>query len=240
MRVKNFRRLFLEWKRGLMEDEAPALSEGSRISFGEINALFKLFHLSEKLLGEDEQFQFTPKIPRSPFMDDSGNYIEDDFTKRISLGPTIEKCQEALESPRAIFLYGGDIKNYVGDDVEVVSTSVWFKACDKMLSSKGNEYGPEFNFDAWSEDYVDSYHDELTGDDAEQIATADKPSRLPDEERHMFYACIPDSPKTSELWSKAPLNLYFLGVISKRESVVRLSPAGAKVITVARKYQGTT
>jgi hypothetical protein len=230
MRVKNFRKLLLDWKRGIEEAER----QEAIISFKEVDRLFKVFHLSVKML-DSEKFEFTPRVPAAPYDDESGNVIEDDFTKRISLGPTIEKCQEALGPGRvrARFVYAADVRDYSKDDIDVVPLKVFFKGCDTQLSSPDNEYGPDFNFDDWSDDYVTRYHDELTRDDADRIASADKPSKLPPEERHMFYACVPDAQATEEVWSKEPVNLYFIGEIEQKK--IRLSKSGIKVISMARE-----
>ena len=50
------------------------------LSVRQIDGLFKVFHLSESVLGDSNEsggFEFTPRVPKSPL------FGEDNFTKRI-------------------------------------------------------------------------------------------------------------------------------------------------------------
>jgi hypothetical protein len=101
--------------------------------------IFKYFHLSRRRLGK-ETFVFNPRVPKTP-MD-----AEDDFTKRVSLAPTIDKAYEALGVGGDFHVYAGDVKSIDTDDIETISLKAHFPKCPK---SKKNPYGENFLGIAW-------------------------------------------------------------------------------------------
>ena len=109
------------------------------LSFRQLEGLFRVFHLSSQLLGDSEDtggFQFTPRVPSSPM------YGEDDFTKRISLAPNINRAIFALDSltiknqihSRDYYVYAGDLRSDPGDDIDTVKLNVEMRRCNKDLS----------------------------------------------------------------------------------------------------------
>jgi hypothetical protein len=109
------------------------------LSFRQLEGLFKVFHLSSKLLGDSEQtggFEFTPRVPSSPM------FGEDNFTKRISLAPNINRAIFALDSltikqqkyGRHFYVYAGDLRSDPSDDIDTVKLNVEIRRCNKDLS----------------------------------------------------------------------------------------------------------
>lgn len=112
------------------------------LSFGQVEDLFKVFHLSSEVLGDSQYaggFQFTPRIPRQPLTG------EDNFTNRISLAPNINRAIFALDglhikdqTNRRVYheyyLYAGDLKADTSDDIPTVKLNVELKRCKKDLS----------------------------------------------------------------------------------------------------------
>jgi hypothetical protein len=114
------------------------------LSVRQIDGLFKVFHLSESVLGDSNEsggFEFTPRVPKSPL------FGEDNFTKRISLAPNVNRAIYALdtvtakhqkEKPHAIYrtyyIYAGDLKSDPSDDIDTIKLNVEMKRCNKDLS----------------------------------------------------------------------------------------------------------
>jgi hypothetical protein len=87
--------LLTEWKAYIEETKRIDISPESTITTRQLESVFKYFHLSRVRLDEDyddpNTFTFTPRIPGMPM---SG---EDDFTKRVSLAPKINRAIYSLE-----------------------------------------------------------------------------------------------------------------------------------------------
>lgn len=114
------------------------------LSVRQLEGLFKVFHLSESILGDSlytSGFQFTPRVPRSPL------FGEDNFTKRISLAPNVNRAVFALDSVteknqkekphmvyRNYYIYAGDLKSDPSDDIDTVKLNVEMRRCNKDLS----------------------------------------------------------------------------------------------------------
>ena len=127
---------FLEQKKDIYDDEYITMSEK------QLESIFKVFHLSYTELNNENSFLFTPRVPRHPLRG------EDDFTKRISLAPKINRAvygllqntlkdQEALEEQ--FYVYAGDFKEDPDDDIKTVKLSVELRRCNKNLSYKSKK-----------------------------------------------------------------------------------------------------
>lgn len=216
-KMNNKWRQFLKENWFKEEDEAFP-EEEINVSFKFLNSIFKIFHISENFLSKD-QFVFQPRIPGSPYQDGLYN-IEDDFTKRISLGPTIEKCLEALGGDLGGFLYAADLRAISDDDESVVNLSKeYFPVCVKNLSTKGNKYGPKYKLAQFLDD------EGLSSEEWENI-----------KEKYMK-GCVPDSKNTKEMWALHPITLYFIGEVFTDSTKVLLSKACLELFDfISHKY----
>lgn len=215
------KKLLTEW-REFLEEEREFEKQASRgeivVSSKKLSKVFRVFHLSTKKLEKDGDFDFTPRVPAHPWEDGNGSVTEDDFTKRISLAPTIEKAVEALGMGDAsYFVYAGDIKNISTDDIKVTPLKISFKKCKKDLSIPGNKYGLDFSLSKWKKKVMPKQN------------LARKPSQLEPELRKKFYACVPDALSSDEMWSLDGITLYRIGEYLGRGQV-ELSPVGVQLI----------
>jgi len=106
------------WKSYIGEAKQTIIPD--RITFEQAESIFKYFHLSWKKLGEDT-FTFSARIPNGPAP------WEDDFTKRVSLGPTINDCLVAgADGP---YVYAGDLKFTPKDDIPIVDVEETWDDC---------------------------------------------------------------------------------------------------------------
>jgi len=126
-------------KKGVRLPKKPNLYPKNELNIKTAQTIFKYFHLSSKKLGK-ETFLFNPRIPQGP-MD-----WEDDFTKRISLAPSIKKAVEALYGGEDFYVYAGDVENDATDDIETISVKAHHSKCPK---SKKNPYNDDFSVADW-------------------------------------------------------------------------------------------
>ena len=191
------------------------------------NRLFHVFHLSYKLL-DDEAFEFTPRIPRHPYYADGG-IIEDDFTERISLAPTIEKAVEALTvSPTYYHVYAGDLVSDPDDDIPTIQIS--------KIKLTLPKYGPDFELQRWLTKIYDSPKTnedlkkqlELCIRDKNAAECPRRPSHLPEPLKQQFKYAVPDAKQTKEEWAVQPIRLLYLGQLDG--NVVELSEAATKFL----------
>lgn len=201
--IENWRK-FLKEEKSLIDAIAKKSPEGKYfISINTLNKIFKYFHISRAKLGDDA-FTFTPRVPNEPYVGDNGYTIEDDFTNRISVGPSIEKCLQALEiepeytSKYPRHLYAIDFVDIQDDDIPAFNLKTKFPKCP---ASPENKYGIEFDMLGWM-----NYHD---FDDT----TIKNPANLPAKWRNQFLGCVPDAIKTDEKWLLQPTKMYYLGVL---------------------------
>lgn len=130
-----------DWYRFLTEGVTEEIFGDPYLSIEQLEKLFKVFHLSEDILGDSEytgKFKFTPRVPREPM---SG---EDDFTSRISLAPNIGRAIYALDSltlkqqkkasHRTYYVYAGDLRSDPTDNIDTVKLNVELRRCNKDLS----------------------------------------------------------------------------------------------------------
>jgi len=180
------------------------------MSFDEVEKKFKYFHLTTELL-TDDVFTFTPKIPTMPYQDDNGHIIEDNFTPRISLSTSINKCVDALDC-------GYNLNIYACNSIPNIQ--------ELNIDCKLPEYNDKFSLVEWvytlqEKDYnnVEKHikaNTDLSKTD-EELSYIDflqyiiSPTDLPPYLREYFYACVPDAKNTNEVWSLSPLEMVFIG-----------------------------
>ena len=173
---------------------------------------YNYFHLSWNrfVIDKDgETFTFTPRVPENPFGWMNGS-IEDDFTPRVSLSPTVKGCLEALpdDSDGRWYVYGTKQTD------NIVSVRDYFEACP-------DDYGTAFNLRTWIEslpqedqyaikNYSEHLDMELSGTGTWGINVSD----LPLQYRDMFYGCVPDAMQHDEYWSLEPITMDYLGYIT--------------------------
>jgi len=202
----------------------------------DINNLFRVFHISKDVLGntsmhgrkKDDQpgFTFTPRVTDNPTKDTDGNTVEDDFTPRVSVGPTIEKCFEALN-----MLQGGSGYLYAaggaapGGDVKVFDLQDRFENCITKLSSGDNRFGEMFKFQKY---LMSKFNEEEA---ARWIQSGvDAPSDLPDEYEIDWMGCVPDAMQTEEDWLLEPTTLMFIGHVGQGMESMKLSPGASALL----------
>lgn len=184
-----------------------------------IEKIFKYFHLSSKRLGKTKTFN--PRVPARPWEDDDGNKTEDDFSKRISVAPSIALAAKALGDPDYYEVYAVDFLDIPTDDVEVFDLQARFKHCP---DSPGNKYGQRFNLRKWLDrrapdeepDYVDS----------RGYGPVDLPPKL----RQQFYGCVPDAMQTGEKWITKNVKMFHLGQSDLDDPWIALTHEAAKLI----------
>ena len=114
------------------------------LSVRQLDNLFKVFHLSDSVLGDSNEsggFKFTPRVPRQPL------FGEDNFTKRISLAPNVNRAIYALDSVtakqqkekphivyRTYYIYAGDLRSDPSDDIDTIKLNIEMRRCNKDLS----------------------------------------------------------------------------------------------------------
>lgn len=141
-----------------------------------------------------------PQIPKGPFDDSEGFVIEDNFTKRVSLGASPEACVSGLSGERPHRKYY-DLYKTIGP-VEVIKITGM-----EGPSIPGMEYGPDFSFSKYIE-YLESQHPTTN------FKNLVSPSSLPEPFRSDWKYAVPDAGSTGEFWSLSPVKVIYLGVYS--------------------------
>lgn len=175
---------------------------------------FNVFHLSSQYLGNE--FVFTPRIPRHPYVDVNQHVIEDDITPRVSLAKSVSEAFSALQGNSDTgdyFIYAAKIS----DSVESVKDNIEF--CPQ---SENNPYGTSFNMKDWlvdklvppskkdDEEYVEAVSDKIDSKKfSPQKLNKELEGRLGDE----FEGCVPDAIETDELWSAEPIKMLCVGLL---------------------------
>jgi hypothetical protein len=169
----------------------------------EIESNYSYFHLSQTLLNNNSSFTFTPRVPSEVYGHEI-SVIEDDFTKRVSLGKTIEDCLYALpeEEYATWYIYGIKDRDIVSRD-SILSVSDMFKNCP-------TGYGKDFRLLDWINDLPEGDKKELSDVDLDVTTGV---SDLPVKYRDMFYGCVPDAKDNDEYWSLVPITMEYLGYI---------------------------
>jgi hypothetical protein len=230
-----------------------------KIPMVDLENMYKYFHISEDYLIEGDNnktFTFTTRIPNRPFTDDDMNIIEDDFTPRVSIAPSIKMCLHALpeDGGEELYLYGVDLKNDSSDDIETVNLKEMLDRCPVI---NGEKYGEDFNLGEWIEALdikqyreIQKFFYEKTAKDVPDIVGEVKykdidlsefiesPSDLPEKYKMLFYACVPDADTTNEFWSLNNLKMDYLGVFGgyHDEFVILHVKNGKDVPAVIKKF----
>lgn len=207
---------------------------------------YQYFHLSwdRFVINKDgETFTFTPRVPENPFGWMNGS-IEDDFTLRVSLSPTVKGCLEALpdDSDGRWYVYGTKQTD------NIISVRDYFDACP-------DDYGTAFNLRNWIEslpqedqyaikNYSEHLDMELSGTGTWGINVSD----LPLQYRDMFYGCVPDAMQHDEYWSLEPITMDYLGYITwetlqpkgTNDWLYLSAPESTEIKYPLRLYHGTS
>jgi len=219
-------KLLLERWRLFSESEEESIV----LKWDEVDSIFKIFHLSSVKLGEEDEHEFTPRLPRYPMQDNTGAVIEDDFTPRVSVAPTIRQCYDALmKKGKKLYLYAADSRKLSTDDVKVLDLGVEFEKCKERLSnpSMKNMYGAQVK----PAPYELQYYLMSKGLDPEYS----KPSELPRQFMMDWKNCVPDAGQsevagTGEEWVLEPTNMFFIGETDDTSETVEITKRASNLI----------
>lgn len=214
-----------KWKRFLYEGMSPQAIDGKKLG-----AVFDYFHVSGQKLSQDDFFEFTPRVPRSPYSDFEGNVTEDDFSKRISVAPYIHLALMAtdgqFDGDEWIHLYAGtgqpdaDARqkdcpetDEMGYDTDFIMTK-WLNS-----KSENGDLAPNDNKDIRR--WVDRKNRTI------------RPRILPDYLKQDFEQCVPDADETKEQWLTKPTTLVYVGTVNVHTQEVLLSSVGLQLVQKA-------
>jgi hypothetical protein len=164
-------------------------------------------------------------VPKHPYYAEGG-VIEDDFTERISLAPTIEKALEALVTYNTNWhVYAGDLVSDPEDDIPTIKIS------KIKLTLPG--YGADFKLGEWlTKLYNSPRTDEKLKKQLEPCLQnqfkCNSPSKLPEPLKQRFKYAVPDAKQTKEEWAVQPIRLLYLGQLNG--DVIDLSDAATKFL----------
>ena len=223
-------KLLLERWRLFAESEEESIV----LKWDEVDSIFKIFHLSSVKLGEEDEHEFTPRLPRYPMQDNTGAVIEDDFTPRVSVAPTIRQCYDALmKKDKKLYLYAADSRKLSTDDVKVLDLGAEFEKCRQKLSSPemNNTYGAQVK----PAPYELQYYLMSKGLDPEYS----KPSELPRQFMMDWKNCVPDAGQsevagTGEEWVLEPTNMFFIGETDDTNETVEITKRASNLIDSLR------
>ena len=223
-------KLLLERWRLFSESEEESIV----LKWDEVDSIFKIFHLSSVKLGEEDEHEFTPRLPRYPMQDNTGAVIEDDFTPRVSVAPTIRQCYDALmKKDKKLYLYAADSRKLNTDNVKVLDLGAEFEKCSQKLSSPemNNTYGAQVK----PAPYELQYYLMSKGLDPEYS----KPSELPRQFMMDWKNCVPDAGQsevagTGEEWVLEPTNMFFIGETDDTNETVEITKRASNLIDSLR------
>ena len=223
-------KLLLERWRLFAESEEESIV----LKWDEVDSIFKIFHLSSVKLGAEDEHEFTPRLPRYPMQDNTGAVIEDDFTPRVSVAPTIRQCYDALmKKDKKLYLYAADSRKLNTDDVKVLDLGAEFEKCKERLSnpSMKNMYGAQVK----PAPYELQYYLMSKGLDPEYS----KPSELPRQFMMDWKNCVPDAGQsevaaTGEEWVLEPTNMFFIGETDDTNETVEITKRASNLIDSLR------
>jgi len=226
----NRMKLLLERWRLFSESEEESIV----LKWDEVDSIFKIFHLSSVKLGEEDEHEFTPRLPRYPMQDNTGAVIEDDFTPRVSVAPTIRQCYDALmKKDKKLYLYAADSRKLSTDDVKVLDLGAEFEKCKERLSnpSMKNMYGAQVK----PAPFELQYYLMSKGLDPEYS----KPSELPRQFMMDWKNCVPDAGQsevagTGEEWVLEPTNMFFIGETDDANETVEITKRASNLIDSLR------
>ena len=213
---------------------AESEEESIVLKWDEVDSIFKIFHLSSAKLGAEDEHEFTPRLPRYPMQDNTGAVIEDDFTPRVSVAPTIRQCYDALmKKDKKLYLYAADSRKLSTDDVKVLDLGAEFEKCKERLSnpSMKNMYGAQVK----PAPYELQYYLMSKGLDPEYS----KPSELPRQFMMDWKNCVPDAGQsevaaTGEEWVLEPTNMFFIGETDDSNETVEITKRASNLIDSLR------
>ena len=222
-------KLLLERWRLFAESEEESIV----LKWDEVDSIFKIFHLSSVKLGEEDEHEFTPRLPRYPMQDNTGAVI-DDFTPRVSVAPTIRQCYDALmKKDKKLYLYAADSRKLSTDDVKVLDLGAEFEKCRQKLSNPemNNIYGAQVK----PAPYELQYYLMSKGLDPEYS----KPSELPRQFMMDWKNCVPDAGQsevagTGEEWVLEPTNMFFIGETDDTNETVEITKRASNLIDSLR------
>jgi len=223
-------KLLLERWRLFAESEEESIV----LKWDEVDSIFKIFHLSSVKLGAEDEHEFTPRLPRYPMQDNTGAVIEDDFTPRVSVAPTIRQCYDALmKKDKKLYLYAADSRKLSTDDVKVLDLGAEFEKCKERLSnpSMKNMYGAQVK----PAPFELQYYLMSKGLDPEYS----KPSELPRQFMMDWKNCVPDAGQsevagTGEEWVLEPTNMFFIGETDDANETVEITKRASNLIDSLR------
>jgi len=223
-------KLLLERWRIFSESEEESIV----LKWDEVDSIFKVFHLSSVKLGAEDEHEFTPRLPRYPMQDNTGAVIEDDFTPRVSVAPTIRQCYDALmKKDKKLYLYAADSRKLTTDDVKVLDLGAEFEKCKKRLSNPemNNTYGAQIK----PAPFELQYYLMSKGLDPEYS----KPSELPRQFMMDWKNCVPDAGQsevspTGEEWVLEPTNMFFIGETDDSSETVEITKRASNLIDSLR------
>jgi len=223
-------KLLLERWRLFSESEEKSIV----LKWDEVDSIFKIFHLSSVKLGAEDEHEFTPRLPRYPMQDNTGAVIEDDFTPRVSVAPTIRQCYDALmKKDKKLYLYAADSRKLSTDDVKVLDLGAEFEKCKERLSnpSMKNMYGAQVK----PAPFELQYYLMSKGLDPEYS----KPSELPRQFMMDWKNCVPDAGQsevagTGEEWVLEPTNMFFIGETDDANETVEITKRASNLIDSLR------
>ena len=223
-------KLLLERWRLFSENEEESIV----LKWDEVDSIFKIFHLSSVKLGAEDEHEFTPRLPRYPMQDNTGAVIEDDFTPRVSVAPTIRQCYDALmKKDKKLYLYAADSRKLSTDDVKVLDLGAEFEKCKERLSnpSMKNMYGAQVK----PAPFELQYYLMSKGLDPEYS----KPSELPRQFMMDWKNCVPDAGQsevagTGEEWVLEPTNMFFIGETDDANETVEITKRASNLIDSLR------
>ncbi len=203
------------------------------LSVERAESIFKFFHLSANFL-DREVFTFTPRIPDTPFEDDHGAIIEDDFTKRISLAPTIKDALNAIAHNPPLYVYAVDFKETSSDDVDVIDVSQFDGPSYKTPEGKEQRYNINFTLGDYIEDrggketvVVNPSHHAI----GNYWGNSFGPKKLKKPYKDEFRYAVPDARSTHEAWSLQPITMVYLGRLFGRDAEIMLSQYADELLT---------
>jgi len=223
-------KLLLERWRLFSESEEESIV----LKWDEVDSIFKVFHLSSVKLGAEDEHEFTPRLPRYPMQDNTGAVIEDDFTPRVSVAPTIRQCYDALmKKDKKLYLYAADSRKLTTDDVKVLDLGAEFEKCKERLSnpSMKNMYGAQVKPAPFELQYY------LMSRDLDPEYS--KPSELPRQFMMDWKNCVPDAGQsevagTGEEWILEPTNMFFIGETDDSNETVEITKRASNLIDSLR------
>lgn len=164
----------------------------------------KWFHLSARNLGD--KFEFTPRLPRTPYTDDQGNVIEDSITKRTSWAPSIEKAIDAIGMEGTYYIYA--VKNLPGD----VDLEDEIPKCSKRVGTEKKPYNADY-------DYVTYVEKNMNDPDWAKHITLDQQRKFLKRFKKDIKNCVPDAEDTKEHWATKPVVAQLIGIYKNKKAV---------------------